>query len=113
MRLTISALILVMSVALLTGWEFKKSLSAFGHTCVGVLSGMCNAAGAGGLPVAAFLSAQPIAPPQFRATMIVFLTGLDLITLSWMWHGGLVTSDTAIAAAMAFPILGIDRKSVV
>lgn len=106
-RLTISAIILMMSVALLAGWQFKKSLSAFGHVCVGFLSGMCNAAGVGGLPVAAFLSAQPIAPPQFRATMIVFLTGLDLITLPWMWHGGLITPDTAMTAAMAFPILGI------
>jgi len=70
-------------------------------------SGMCNAAGIGGLPVAAFLTAQPIAAQTFRATMIVYLTGLDLITIPLMWHGGLVTWDTAIGAACALPFLGL------
>jgi uncharacterized protein len=71
------------------------------------LSGMCNSAAIGGLPVAAFLSAQPVQAAGFRATMIVYLTALDLITLPLLWLGGLVTWDTVIAALMAFPILGL------
>jgi len=106
-RVTISALILIMSLVLLTGWTLKTRIGPVGHGGVGVLSGMCNSAGIGGLPVAAFMSAQPIEAAIFRATMIVYLTGLDMITLPLLWAGGLVTWDTAIAVGLAFPILGL------
>ncbi len=106
-RITISAIILVMSLVLLTGWTLKTRIGPLGHGGVGILSGACNSAGIGGLPVAAFMSAQPMEAAVFRATMIVYLTGLDIITLPWLWAGGLVTWDTAIAVMMAFPILAV------
>jgi uncharacterized protein len=106
-RITISTVILLMALLLLSGWSLQRRIGALGHGSVGVLSGMCNSAGIGGLPVAAFLSAQPMQAAGFRATMIVYLTALDLITLPLLWLGGLVTWDTAIAALMAFPILGL------
>jgi hypothetical protein len=53
------------------------------------------------------MSAQPIPSAVFRATMIVYLTGLDMMTMPLLWAGGLVTWDTAIGAAMAFPLLGV------
>ncbi len=106
-RLTISAIVFVMSLILLSGWTIRSKIPRPGYAGVGVISGICNGAGIGGLPVAAFLAAQPIAAPVFRATMIVYLTGLDLITMPLMWHGGLVTWDTAKGAALAFPILAL------
>ena len=106
-RTTVSAIILVMSLILLSGWALKRTIKTKGHISVGIISGLCNAAGIGGLPVAAFMTAQPIAAPVFRATMIVYLTGLDLITMPLMWAGGIVTWDTAIGAAIAFPILSL------
>ena len=106
-RITISAMILVLSLVLLTGWTLKTRIGPVGHGGVGIVSGMCNSAGIGGLPVAAFMSAQPIEAAIFRATMIVYLTGLDMITLPLLWAGGLVTWETAIAVSMAFPILGV------
>jgi uncharacterized membrane protein YfcA len=106
-RLAVSVIVFTMSLILLTGWTLQNKIPTLGYTLVGTLSGMCNAAGIGGLPVAAFLTAQPINAQTFRATMIVYLTGLDLITMPLMWHGGLVTSDTAIGAACAFPLIAI------
>lgn len=106
-RIAISGVILLMALLLLSGWSLQRRIGALGHGSVGVLSGMCNSAGIGGLPVAAFLSAQPMQAATFRATMIVYLTALDLITLPLLWLGGLVTWDTVIAALMAFPILGL------
>jgi uncharacterized membrane protein YfcA len=106
-RLTVSAIVLVMSLILLSGWTLTRVIGSTGHMGVGAISGLCNAAGIGGLPVAAFMTAQPMAAATFRATMIVYLTGLDLITMPFLWHGGLVTWDTAIAAACAFPLLSI------
>lgn len=106
-RIIISAIILVMSLILLSGWTLQRRIGGLGHGAVGVISGVCNSAGVGGLPVAAFMSAQPIEAARFRATMIVYLTGLDLLTLPFLWAGGLVTRDTAIGLIMAFPLLGL------
>ena len=106
-RLVVSAIVLVMSLILLSGWTLHTRIKAPGHIGVGLISGACNSAGVGGLPVAAFMTAQPMAAATFRATMIVYLTGLDLITLPFLWHGGLVTQDTLAGLALAFPLLAI------
>lgn len=106
-RIVISAIILVMSLVLLSGWTLQRRIGALGHGGVGIISGACNSAGIGGLPVAAFMSAQPMQAATFRATMIVYLTGLDMITLPLLWAGGLVSRDTAIGLVMAFPLLGL------
>lgn len=106
-RLAVSLIVLIMSLILLTGWTLQRRIAAPGHIGVGVVSGVCNSAGVGGLPVAAFMTAQPMAAATFRATMIVYLTGLDLITLPFLWHGGRITLDTLNGLAIAFPILGL------
>ena len=106
-RLAVSSIVLVMSLALLSGWTLRRRIGAMGNLSVGMMAGLCNSAGIGGLPVATFMTAQPIHAAQFRATMIVFLTGLDLMTMPLLWAGGLVTWDTAVAATLAFPILGL------
>lgn len=106
-RVIVSVIIFVMSLILLSGWTLQHRIKTNGNIGVGFLSGLCNGAGIGGLPVAAFMSAQPIAAPVFRATMIVYLTGLDLMTMPLMWAGGIVTWDTAIGAAFAFPLLAL------
>ncbi|MFO7804994.1 MAG: sulfite exporter TauE/SafE family protein [Paracoccaceae bacterium] len=106
-RLAVSVIVGAMALILLSGWTLHRRVGPLGHAGAGALSGVFNAAGIGGLPVAAFLTAQPIPPAIFRATMIVYLTGLDLMTLPLMWAGGIVTWDTARAAALAFPVLGV------
>lgn len=106
-RLGVSLIVLVMSLVLLSGWSFRHTINSTGHAGIGMISGLCNSAGVGGLPVAAFMAAQPMEIATFRATMIVYLTGLDLITLPLLWAGGLVTWDTAIGVAFAFPLLGL------
>ncbi|WP_458791403.1 sulfite exporter TauE/SafE family protein [Yoonia sp. MH D7] len=106
-RFSISAIIFIMALILLSGWSLHSALRTKGHLGIGVISGLCNAAGVGGLPVAAFMTAQSIPANVFRATMIVYLTGLDLMTLPLMWAGGMVTWDTAIGAAFALPILAL------
>lgn len=106
-RIVVSAIVLVMSLVLLSGWSLKRRIAAPGHIGVGMISGACNSAGIGGLPVAAFMTAQPMKAASFRATMIVYLTGLDFITMPFLWHGGLVTIETAYGAALALPFLAL------
>ena len=106
-RLTVSLIVLVMSLILLSGWTLTRVIGTPGNIGVGIISGLCNSAGIGGLPVAAFMTAQPMPATRFRATMIVYLAGLDLITMPLLWMGGLVTWDTAIGVTLAFPLLGL------
>ncbi len=106
-RLAVSLIVLVMSLVLLSGWTLQRTIRSPGHIGVGMVSGLCNSAGIGGLPVAAFMAAQPMKAARFRATMIVYLTGLDLITMPLLWAGGLVTWETALGVGLAFPLLGL------
>ncbi len=106
-RILISGIIFVMSVILLSGWTLQRQIGPAGHGSVGIMSGVCNSAGIGGLPVAAFMSAQPLEAKKFRATMIAYLTGLDLITMPLLWAGGLITWDTAKGLALALPLLAL------
>jgi uncharacterized membrane protein YfcA len=106
-RLAISLLILALSLILLSGWTLKRPVTGIGNIAIGSFAGIANSAGVGGLPVAAFLSAQPVPPAVFRATMIVFLTGIDLMALPVMAAHGLVGPDTLTGIVLAFPILGL------
>ena len=106
-RASISGLILVLSAILLSGWQLKRTVGHAGNFSVGMIAGVANSAGVGGLPVAAFMSAQPIPPAVFRATMVVFLTGIDLFTLPVMGANGLIGPDTGKGILLAFPFLGL------
>ena len=106
-RLAISAMILAIGLVLLSGWRLRRPVGMAGSLGVGVVAGVANSAGVGGLPAAAFLSAQPIPPAVLRAVMIVFLTGIDLMTLPAMAAYGLVSSDTLRGVLYAFPVLGL------
>lgn len=106
-RLAISSLILVLSLVLLSGWQLERPVGRNGNVGVGAIAGIANSAGVGGLPVAAFLTAQPVPPAVFRATMIVFLTGIDLMALPVMAANGLVGPETLTGILLAFPILGL------
>jgi uncharacterized membrane protein YfcA len=104
-RAVIAAYVLAMCALLLAGWAFRGRVGTGGDVGVGVISGMANAAAVGGLPVAVFFAAQPVAASVFRATLIVYFTLLDLWTLPLMAYRGMITKDTLVASVLALPIL--------
>ncbi len=104
-RLAISGLILVLSAVLLAGWTVRTPFRTRGHVAVGLASGLATGAAVGGLPVAAFMVAQPIAAPVFRATMVAYLTAIDLVALPLLWVNGLISRDTLVILALALPLL--------
>lgn len=106
-RLVISGLILVFCVLLMSGWTLRHRVGTAGHAGVGVASGLANGAAVGGLPVAAFLSAQPVPAAVFRATMVAYLTLIDLVALPLLWLNGLISGDTVLAFAFAAPVLAL------
>jgi uncharacterized membrane protein YfcA len=104
-RAAISLYILAMCALLLTGWTMRRPAGDGAHVATGVISGIANGAAVGGLPVAAFFAAQPIAAATFRATLIAYFTLLDLWTIPLLWAQGLITRDTLLATALGLPLM--------
>lgn len=104
-RAVISGYILLMCALLLTGWQLRQRAGPAAHMATGLVSGIANGAAVGGLPVAAFFAAQPIAAARFRATLIAYFTLMDLWTLPLMAWWGLITRDTLIATALGLPLM--------
>lgn len=103
-RALVSGYVLVMCLVLLAGWRLANQVGAKGTLAVGLVSGLANAPGMGGLPVAAFFAAQPMTPTVFRATLVAYFPILDLYsTPLYFWHG-LVTWDTLWASLWALPL---------
>jgi uncharacterized protein len=103
-RAVISVYVLVMCGVLLVGWRLASEVKGAGNLAAGLVSGLANAPGMGGLPVAAFFAAQPMAAPVFRATLIAYFPILDLYSAPLYWLSGLVTWDTLWASLIALPL---------
>lgn len=103
-RAVISGYVLLMCGVLLVGWRLKAQVAGAGNGVAGFVSGLANAPGMGGLPVAAFFAAQPMPAAVFRATLIAYFPLLDLYSLPLYWLAGLVSRDTLWAALIALPI---------
>lgn len=103
-RAVISVYILLISGVLLLGWRMRQLGSPLHHFAAGVISGAANAPGMGGLPVAAYLAAQPIPARRFRASLVAYFPLLDIYSAPLYWWSGLVSRDTFIATAWAIPL---------
>jgi uncharacterized membrane protein YfcA len=106
-RVVISVYVLAMCAALLADRTIPREAGRPAHVAAGLISGMANAAGMGGLPVAVFFAAQPIAAAVFRATLIAYFAALDIWTLPLMWGNGLVSRDTFVVTLAALPLIGL------
>ena len=103
-RAVISGYILGMCAVLLAGGRLRREVRGPGNVVVGVVSGLANAPGMGGLPVAAFFAAQPMRAQVFRATLIAYFPLLDIYSAPLYWAHGLVSRDTLEAALWALPL---------
>lgn len=103
-RAMISGYILLMCAVLLAGWRLRSEVRGPWNLVAGVVSGLANAPGMGGLPIAAFFAAQPMRASVFRATLIAFFPLLDLYSAPLYWWHGLVSWDTLWASLIALPL---------
>ncbi len=106
-RAVIAGYVLLMCGVLLAGWRLAAEVRGTGNVLAGLVSGLANAPGMGGLPIAAFFAAQPMRPAVFRATLIAYFPLLDLYSAPLYWLAGLVSWDTLWAALMALPITAL------
>lgn len=103
-RAVISGYVLAMCLVLMAGWRLTGAVGAGGTFGVGLISGLANAPGMGGLPVAAFFAAQPMAAATFRATLVAYFPLLDLYSAPlYFWHG-LVSWGTVFASLLVLPL---------
>ncbi len=104
-RMAIALYVLFMCGLMLRGWRMRRKATGGAHLVVGVLSGLANAPGMGGLPVATFFTAQPMTAATFRATLIAYFALLDIYTAPLLWWHGLVTRDTFVVTLAAAPLI--------
>ena len=103
-RAVVSGYVLLMCAVLLAGWRLRAEVAGPGNGVAGLISGLANAPGMGGLPVAAFFAAQPMQANVFRATLIAYFPLLDIYSAPLYWYAGLVSWDTLWAALIALPL---------
>lgn len=104
-RAVISAYVLVMCGVLMVGWKLRHQVGWRGNLAAGVVSGLANAPGMGGLPVAAFFAAQTMPASVFRATLVAYFPILDLYSAPMYWLSGLVNWDTLWASLLTLPLV--------
>ncbi len=104
-RAVVAVYVLFMCGVMLMGWRITRPQGDAGHLAVGLASGLANAPGMGGLPVATYFTAQGMNAATFRATLIAYFAVLDVYSAPVMWWHGLVTWDTLYAAALSIPIV--------
>ena len=103
-RAVISSYVLAMCFVLVAGWRMQAEARGVSNFGMGIVSGLANAPGMGGLPIAAFFAAQPVPANVFRATLIAYFPLLDLYSAPLYWWHGLVTWDTLWASLIALPL---------
>ncbi len=104
-RAVVSGYVLLMCAVLLAGWRMAaEARGGVANGLAGVISGLANAPGMGGLPVAAFFAAQPMQATVFRATLIAYFPLLDIYSAPLYWYAGLVSWDTLWMALLALPM---------
>ena len=104
-RVAISGYVLVMCLVLLVGWQLKEQAGTRANLVAGVVSGLANAPGMGGLPVAAFFAAQPMSASVFRATLVAYFPLLDLYSAPLYFWSGLVSWDTLWTSLLTLPMV--------
>lgn len=104
-RAVISVYILIMCLVLLAGWRLGREVHGPVNFGVGVISGMANAPGMAGLPVAAFFAAQTMPAHVFRATLVAYFPLLDLLSGPFYFYHGMVSMDTLWASLLTLPMV--------
>lgn len=108
MRLTINAVVFVLTAMLFFGLRPGKALTLPQTAVVGVLSGVLNGASAnGGPPIILFFLSSPVGAAVGRASLIAFFLFTDVLASLFCWQQGLISSDTFVfAAVFALPMFG-------
>ena len=100
-RIVISVIILVLSIALLRGFVFRAANYATSIFATGIVSGAVNGVSAvGGLPVVLLMLANSAPAAVTRASIVVFLMLGNIYATAFTFGSGIITADVMIRFAL-------------
>ncbi len=106
MQLVISVAVLISAVVLASGWRWKRELSVFGTSTVGIGAGVLNGfTSAGGPPVIVFFLGSPAGMRAGRASLIAYFLILDALAVVIVFAAGLLDMLVIVRVAAFAPVM--------
>lgn len=100
----ISAVVLIFTGVLATGWRYRREPSSWAASIVGGASGLLTgSAGIGGPPVILFLLSGPHRAPESRAGFLCYFAITQIVALTAFGANGLMTWRVVITALALTP----------
>jgi hypothetical protein len=108
LRIVIGAVILLFSVALLSGYRRMVRRERLGAGLVGAASGViAGSVSIGGPPVVLFLRGLGVDKQTFRANLVAYFLCINLACIPMYFAGGLLTADVFRAFLVLVPALAL------
>lgn len=105
MTVGVNALVLVLTLALLSGVRPSRPLGPLGVVAVGAATGFVNGASSNGGPPVVLFMLVTLPATAARATLIVFFLALDVLTSAFFIHSGLMSRQSLLDALAALPFM--------
>ena len=106
MRRVIGSVVVLMTVALATGWRYRGRRLAGGTAAIGALSGLLNGSTSmGGPPAIFYLLSGPDRAEVNRANLIAFFAIMNTAGLATLIVVGVINWDTVARAAAGAPAI--------
>ena len=104
MRRFIAAVVVIFSLAMLSGWRYSRTPGAYVAMGVGGIGGVLSgAASVGGPPVIAFLLAGPDRAAATRAAMIVYFLFTQSVAVLLYWAEDIITQRVLWLCVLMLP----------
>lgn len=107
MTVGVNALVLLLTLVLLSGVTPRRPLGPWGILGVGAATGLVNGASSNGGPPVVLFMLVTLPAEAARATLIVFFLALDVLTSAFFIHSGLMSLQSLIDALAALPFMWV------
>lgn len=105
MTVGVNALVLMLTLVLLSGVKPSRPLGPLGIVGVGAASGFVNGASSNGGPPVVLFMLITLPVEAARATLIVFFLALDVLTSGFFIHSGLMSRQSLVDALVVLPFM--------
>ncbi|WP_176473849.1 sulfite exporter TauE/SafE family protein [Actibacterium ureilyticum] len=104
-RWTVSVTVLILLAVLISGWRYRRALSAKAWWAIGALGGaLAGSTGLAGPPVVLFHMAGDKAADVIRANLLVYLFVVDVLILAVLSASGLLALVPVLIGALLAPV---------
>ena len=104
-RWVVSVTVLILLAVLISGWRYRRALSASAYWAIGALGGaLAGSTGLAGPPVVMFHMARDKAAKVTRANLLVYLFAVDVLILGLLTVNGLLETTPVLIGAVLAPV---------